>query len=650
MRRIVFVSLALGLMAPLAGAQYIDCGIDGADCDTRVYGMGNAPDVFGYDAPNSIIRTKTTTVTGAAEEVCDGENAVTSNFLPLVYRGRLEIRENTTCEPNVGTRCPVEFPEERFASGDFNTNTIVLSLGPLGFLGASAGGWTSYQGSVGFRQLNGRCVDADGASVTTACITDADCDIDIRREQCDEGVCVQYIQANNPTQSDFDPFKVGGTARVSVQNCWDDAQCTGPGESCQATCALSGENCQSDADCSEAGDSCSTRIDWDGIGKCTDTAGDGSELCFSNGDCPANEECLDGFLRVNDKDSCICCTSSSGTACPALAGLPEYPALGCPAPTGLPIRRDAPDFIFDGNRDTRLEHEHIIVPGQREGLCFGNRQRGCGVIGDLKEGADQGKCTNGVGTGCVVGDGNNPPLPSPCDDIDFGGIAGDRCDFSDDGIRGSSAIEVRADGRANPGSCTGPIITIRAEPGKRCNIPRAFVPQGDPQPGCPLVNFGIEGRPDDDCNGIDDAAEGRCHPVGASSCTVDADCDSSPGAQDGICVNGGDLCEFLGENGANVFLDTNGDGVGDECQCGDFGDRTGTPITNDGFLGSLDISGMALCANGVIIGSECDTAFMDANGDIATTALDIGGVVQAVNGTISPQSLVCLGNFPITSN
>ena len=77
-------------------------------------------------------------------------------------------------------------------------------------------------------------------------------------------------------------------------------------------------------------------------------------------------------------------------------------------------------------------------------------------------------------------------------------------------------------------------------------------------------------------------------------------------------------------------LDSNDDGIGDVCQCGD--------VNGDGAITGVDIAGTALCANGSI---ACDSSVVDADGDQATTNLDVPGVVSAVNGAISTAELLC---------
>lgn len=672
MQRILTLALALSLIAPVANAQYIDCS---GGCTETKYGLGNPPDAFGYDAPNTHVRTTSRRTVSGPITACRFENSATSNFVPLPYRGKVTLREQNACTVSVGNRCQVELPDTNLTSGDMNVNTIIVNLGATGIVAAAGALFISYQGSVGFRESDGRCVDGNGDDVVTSCSTDGDCNASAA-EECLNNVCVQYIQADEVQEADFDPERIGGTPRVTVNKCWDDAQC-GAGESCQSTCAISGADCQSDADCSDAGDSCGTRVVWDGIGKCLDQAafdngdllGNGNGVCITDGPnqqaCPnATDACLDGFHIFNDPGGCACCISSTGGLCPALIGLPE--GLDCPRQSQIPIRRGVPAWLFEGGVGTRFASDHIVVPNQEEGVCFGNRGRGCGTNGDLEAGAANGKCTLAPNTclsdgsactedsdcgvlgtcipACGIGSLVNAPLASACDDTAFGGTAGDRCDVSESGYRAFTANPVLADGAQNPQTCKASVISVRGAPEAFCNEPVNMGQDNLLIGGCQVVNFAYDARPDFDCDAIDDTEQGVCHPVGGA-CTVDADCPPDDSGNQ-FCITGGDLCPFLGENAANVFRDSNGDGIGDECQCGDTGDRRNTPIGNDGAITGLDIAAMALCANGALdpTSGECDPAFMDATGDVATTAIDIGGVVQVVNGVLTPDSLTCLGN------
>ena len=101
------------------------------------------------------------------------------------------------------------------------------------------------------------------------------------------------------------------------------------------------------------------------------------------------------------------------------------------------------------------------------------------------------------------------------------------------------------------------------------------------------------------------------------------DCDG-----DGL-ANEFDTCPFFFDPDQ---LDTNDDGIGDECQCGD--------VNGDGAISGPDIGGMAVCANGSTV-LTCDSTIADADGDGAITALDIAGVVAVTNGDAETSELDC---------
>ena len=200
--------------------------------------------------------------------------------------------------------------------------------------------------------------------------------------------------------------------------------------------------------------------------------------------------------------------------------------------------------------------------------------------------------------------------------------------------------QVRPDGTQDPTRCAETSVGLVGEPGELCALPDDL-PNGDPQPGCRLFNIGLTAQPDLDCNGVDDTEEGRCSPVGGvtcsdpelcPSCEADADCAS------GYCISDGDLCPFIGQE--NWFLDTNRDGIGDECQCLD--------QTADGFVTALDIGGTSRCASRALPPVQCDPTLVDGNGDNTTTAIDVAGAALIANGVLETSQLLCVRNSDTT--
>lgn len=96
--------------------------------------------------------------------------------------------------------------------------------------------------------------------------------------------------------------------------------------------------------------------------------------------------------------------------------------------------------------------------------------------------------------------------------------------------------------------------------------------------------------------------------------------------QDGF-GDGVDSCPFFASENQ---LDTNGDGRGDVCQCGDG--------NADGLISADDMDAVVMCSIGI---ESCDSTIVDADGDGITTALDIGGVSAVSNGAIPALALNC---------
>ena len=582
------------LLAPSAEAQYIDCGGPQGPCTDTLYGLGNDSNDGPFNNSHNLNRQSR------------GDGACGIEF-QVRYQGRVRIRELDSCAVSAENRCRIEIPQIPLDSGYFNINRNDFDLGPAGILAALGGVFSSLEGNVGFRQLHGTCSLDAGEE----CGQNSDC-----------------------------PSNAG-----CVSSCFSDP----------------GTQCASHQDCVDAGlpaNDCITEIELDGIGTCTDDA----TLCLTDADCTAPDICEAGFETFSADQSCACCQSTLGTICQSLLGLPEYPIIPCGAGlSGLfteTNRIRTPDWVFDGGRGTKWQMEEILVPGQQEGICEGNKNRSCGPKGDLWSGALNGKCENLTCTldsneictsdadcpsnaGCAPScqsdpfDLANPALGSTCDDVAFGGIEGDFCGLAENGFR-EGVQDILPDGSQNTQRCPNSWTHLVGTPNALCHLP-LDIPEGDTQPGCRLFNIGVAPLPDLDCNGIDDTTEGRCTPADfgicdevakCPPCSVDAECAS------GSCINNGDLCPLLNE--VNVFLDSNSDGIGNDCTCGD--------QNGDGAISSVDIGGTALCANAAAPLEDCDATIVDATGDNATTAEDIAGVVSVVNGAITTSDLRCVRN------
>ena len=573
--RASFVLILVLLLAPLAQAQaasYIGCDVGaGGDACTE------STYGFGDTSPELPF-----TGSGLVLFVGPGDG---SCGLPEMLKelGQVVLRELDDCVVSASNRCLIEIPQRGGESGFWLSAITLFDLGPLGFVGTSVNRLDDIGlvGNIGHRQLHGSCTDDGGED----CALDSDC----------------------PS-----------------------------GTGCLSTCFASNGNthCASQADCPNA--DCITEIEWDDIGTCTDDA----TLCTSDADCTAPDVCEPGIDWVKSDTTCSCCQSVSGSVCP-LFGLVEYPALSCPEPDrGELAALGSPDWLFEGGAGTPFDMEETVVPGQQEGKCAGNLCRPCGQNGDFWAGAAAGKCgdtfpATGFCPDPVIGDPTEGALASACDDVAFGGIAGDFCDLSEAGIREN--LGKFADGTPDPSRCSEASFKLVGTPNEGCSL-QDFLPEGDPQPGCLLANLGEATRPDMDCNGIDDTIEGHCMPVGGAICSDPSLCPACTDNSDcasGNCINNGDLCPWIGE--INRFLDTNNDDIGDECQCGD--------QNGDGAISGPDIAAPALCANGALPAAQCDATILDATGDNATTAEDVGVIVSAVNGVVPTSDLLCVRNL-----
>lgn len=626
MRSAILVGFALLLAAPVAQAQtqttqgdFLDCS---GGCTEWKYGFGDDPVPPGGNTTDRSVLEDSVLYGGGQGR--DGGPCGFSRWFP-VY-GQMVIRDRNDCETTSTNRCVVEIPDRALESGHFASTKLSIPLGALGVVNLAGATILDYTGNLGYRQLLGSCTNDAGEE----CGVDADC----------------------PSNS-----------------------------GCMSTCFSDpGVQCASHADCpNQTRPDCVTELDFDGIGYCSDTAADGIDVCTRgscSGDasvpcgddavcalsgngtciqdtaCPSGETCFDAFELINAEEGCFCCDSTGNNIC-GPSGFVEYPDVACPIASPSPFRRDAADYTFKGGRGTDFDAQPFTVPGQSEGHCVMNSARSCGQDSSLFEGADAGKCASGLsGNQCSVsGDPcttdadctglneecgcpdpfspDNPSLPSECNDVAFGGITGDFCDFSEAGFRNFSDQQVSLiDGRPNPRHCTTSLMEIHAKLGSECRVP-FDIPDGDPLPGCQLANVGVEGRADVDCNGVDDLIQGVCADR-VTFCSTDADCPDQVDPSDPLkqCLTSGDLCPFIVE--FNPYDDTNDDTRGDDCQCGD--------ANGDGAITGLDIGGMALCANGV---GFCDASLIDADGDQASTATDIGGIVAAVTGTISTLDLEC---------
>jgi len=279
-----------------------------------------------------------------------------------------------------------------------------------------------------------------------------------------------------------------------------------------------------------------------------------------------------GGLIFGPDEGLACCQSSTGDFCPQVT-LAEYPLLSAPQ-SNTPYRRGTPHWIFDGGAETnwRVDPNHQ-VPGQEQGLCLDDPNIAC----------------------CV---GAVPPPDLPCDNPCPG--LGDVCDLR---ARGLSSIEsdVLEDGGHNFERCSRAPYALRGFVNQNCWLRQEYPePPIDPLPGCLLGGFGIHPRPDLDCNGVDDTVP--------------------------------DLCPSHSER--DPLLDTNGDGVGDECQCGD----TNTMFDQNGELEFVDALRIVQTVQGT---GSADFRLADTDGNKLLSFGDAFNVVQGVQAIQDPTTFTC---------
>ncbi len=119
------------------------------------------------------------------------------------------------------------------------------------------------------------------------------------------------------------------------------------------------------------------------------------------------------------------------------------------------------------------------------------------------------------------------------------------CDLRERGWR-FQPNDVLADGSPNTTICNTAPFVFRGFPEENCSIIQVYPVNGDPGPDCAVRNYGPHFRPDLDCDGVAD---------------------------------GVDLCPSYSE--IDQLSDTNGNGRGNECECGD--------ATRDGLVNIGDI-------------------------------------------------------------
>ncbi len=222
-----------------------------------------------------------------------------------------------------------------------------------------------------------------------------------------------------------------------------------------------------------------------------------------------------------------------------------------PGTAGIqPDACDLDDFVCAVNRDTACSCSDYS--------CYPVQANTCATFCP-NAGAGPTACT--TDDDCVFGscsELNDPTCDNPCPAI------GERCDLREIGWRLSAETRLDPDGTStpadptddgdpNPNVCANTLYQYRGFPEEFCTLSVLYDVNGDPGPDCSTLNYRVHFRPDEDCNGVDDTAEGANPP--------------------------GDLCPLFTET--NLLGDADGNGRGDSCECGD--------ANRDGFVNVTDI-------------------------------------------------------------
>jgi hypothetical protein len=271
-----------------------------------------------------------------------------------------------------------------------------------------------------------------------------------------------------------------------------------------------------------------------------------------------------------DSDGCCQTLTGGPSICEPPAGqFDEYPILTKLAGNEFTTTNLAP-LIFEGGPGTPFAmDEDFEVAGQEHGVCRVNRFIPCTL--------------SGLGTVCPGFDA------TPEDGVQQPGEPGfvpDACDFRELGWR-FQPFDVLADGSQNTQRCNQAPFLFRGFPEQNCSLAEDYIldgplgDNGDPGGDCAIRNYGKYVRPDLDCNGVDDTDEG-----------------ASPT---------GDLCPLYSE--VNPFADADGNGRGDECDCGD--------ATADGTVDVSDILGINFqIFNPAALPTRLTNPLADANNDL----------------------------------
>jgi hypothetical protein len=261
----------------------------------------------------------------------------------------------------------------------------------------------------------------------------------------------------------------------------------------------------------------------------------------------------------------LCCNSDAPfNFCGVVGGgrwIP-YPAINVLAGDASP-KMGFPDFIFNGHPATATSFatdDNFTVAGEQYGVCTNNRRWGC----RLDEPTDSATCktfNNELWCDCdrdrcdgntnhcydhpavACDDQNDDPALDPCHALPAASAGS--CDVKEHGwdMRADGG-ELLADFTRNPAKCGTAMYFWRGYRNQHCALAATYAQNGDPGSDCWILNFGGHIRADDNCDGFSDTDPDAAGPQPDK-----------------------DKCPRYTET--NPLGDANGNGRGDECECGD---------------------------------------------------------------------------------
>jgi len=634
MRRITGL-MAWLFVAALSGPAFsqVDCGVGGADCVTVKYGFGFEqnyrrdefpPDAFRWTDINDFGPTIPTCSGGptpgakcSADSECGAGGTCEAGISYFTTRTGLAPNFGGTAGPDraLGPLPGMVFLRER-------TDCTPTSTGPTCTGGANAGQSCHLNAPPAVQPIecpDGTCTDNGGG-----------CRVEIPLESADGGVSptdfTSEVKIYATTYQGRNPF-TGNLYDLTAQTgntlggTSDDSNPICPITNIRRKPSMATRYLLPPSHPHYDGSNTQTYIRWDSAYGITNPTGAGG--CSTDNEAACDRSNLATNFRVHTDDTRLCCKPNVPGDCSALLrqNSAEYPLLtsrSCETSTRPFVNDDniVVDWVFVGGRGTAFYTDtEFINPGSIPGVCKANRFQPCYV------GFANSQCASALNpyaccTGAGTSDGTCDNICADLDaDPDTPGLQPDTCDRTEPGFRVQVGCARDSEDNARRDCYGGSIYVLRAMPNRGCTLLPRRQYDGDPGENCAVLNYGIDHRYDDDCDGVED------HP---------------------------DLCPFLNEwdNTADSDGDCSGGPGGacrgDECECGDsqgggalppgtlFQKGDGTPTVAD------------LVAINIAIFNPLDSTkrniLMDNNNDIILTVSDIVGINKEI---FTPDSSVC---------